>query len=83
MEPSTDHPFADPERGERKLNPDRFDPERATEAALLRAALAFEHRKFNLVREGCEVEGEAIKHLALGGVGCEVADKPALGCLGA
>jgi hypothetical protein len=28
MEPSTDYPFADPERGERKLNPDWFDPER-------------------------------------------------------
>jgi hypothetical protein len=42
---------------------------------LLRAVLPFQHRPLYLVRKYGEVADKAIKHLALGFVGCEIADQ--------
>jgi hypothetical protein len=50
-----------------------------TEAALLRPALPFQHRHFNLVREYGKMAAQSIKHLALGFVSREIADQGALG----
>jgi hypothetical protein len=45
------------------------------------SGFSFEDRQFNLVRKHREMDGEPIKHLALGFVSCEIADQSAFGCV--